>query len=134
MKISTLQHLTKPFLLLVIAASAMASDAPRVPRNTLAATEKKLDNSFTKLWSDNPFVVMGPTRGVYLEGYGAVFTAEVNLVAGPVLGIMTPLHDQPRYRAAQTEKDRAHSGVEESAGEGAGRCRGVGGNGGRAPR
>jgi hypothetical protein len=96
MKISTLKHfptlqpLTKPFLLLVIAASAMASDAPRVPRNTLAATERKLDNSFTKLWSDNPFVVLGPTRGVYLEGYGAVFTAEVNLVAGPTLGIMTP--------------------------------------------
>jgi hypothetical protein len=90
MKISILHHLTKPFLLLVIAASAIASDAPRVPRNALAATEKKLDNSFTKLWSDNPFVVLGPTRGVYLEGYGAVFTAEVNLVAGPVLGIMTP--------------------------------------------
>jgi hypothetical protein len=96
MKISTLQHLTtlkhltKPFLLLVIAASAIASDAPRVPRNTLAATERRLDNSFTKLWSDNPFVVLGPTRGVYLEGYGAVFTAEVNLVAGPTLGIMTP--------------------------------------------
>ena len=87
---STLQHLTKPFLLLVIAASAMASDAPRVPRNTLATTERKLDNGFTKLWSDNPFVVLGPTRGVYLEGYGAVFTAEVNLVAGPVMGIMTP--------------------------------------------
>src|SRR5579863_774660 len=87
MKISTLKQ---PFLLLVIAASAMASDAPRVPRNTLAATEKKLDNSFTKLWSDNPFVVLGPTRGVYLEGYGAVFTAEVNLVAGPTMGIMTP--------------------------------------------
>src|SRR6185312_6501421 len=90
MKISTLKHLNAPFLLLVIAASAIASDAPRVPRNTLAATEKKLDNGFTKLWSDNPFVVLGPTRGVYLEGYGAVFTAEVNLVAGPVLGIMTP--------------------------------------------
>jgi len=84
------KHLTVPFLLLVIAASAIASDLPRVPRNTLAATEKKLDNSFTKLWSDNPFVVLGPTRGVYLEGYGAVFTAEVNLVAGPTLGIMTP--------------------------------------------
>lgn len=87
MKISTLKL---PFLLLVIAASAIASDAPRVPRNTLAATEKKLDNSFTKLWSDNPFVVLGPTRGVYLEGYGAVFTAEVNLVAGPTMGIVTP--------------------------------------------
>jgi hypothetical protein len=90
MKISILQRLTVPFLLLVVAASAIAGDAPRVPRNTLAATEKKLDNSFTKLWSDNPFVVLGPTRGVYLEGYGAVFTAEVNLVAGPIIGIITP--------------------------------------------
>jgi len=90
MKISILKRLTIPFLLLGIAASAIASDAPRVPRNTLAATEKKLDNGFTKLWSDNPFVVLGPTRGVYLEGYGAVFTAEVNLVAGPTIGIMTP--------------------------------------------
>ncbi len=86
----TLKHSTMPFLLLVIAASAMASDAPRVPRNTLATTERKLDSSFTKLWSDNPFVVLGSTRGVYLEGYGAVFTADVNLVAGPMLGIMTP--------------------------------------------
>ena len=82
--------LAVPFLLLVIAASAIASDAPRVPRNTLAAAEKSLDNRFTKLWSDNPFVVLGPTRGVYLEGYGAVFTAEVNLVAGPAIGIMMP--------------------------------------------
>ena len=99
MKISTLQHLTKPFLLLVIAASAIASDLPRVPRNTLAATEKKLDNSFTKLWSDNPFVVLGPTRGVYLEAYGAVFTAEINLVAGPPIGIMMPPPDKQIGRA-----------------------------------
>lgn len=91
MKISTLKHLTMPFLLLlVVAASAIASDAPRVPRNTLAAAEKNLDNRFAGLWSDNPFVVLGPTRGVYLEGYGAVFTAEVNLVAGPQIGILTP--------------------------------------------
>jgi hypothetical protein len=82
--------LAVPFLLLVVAASAIASDAPRVPRTTLAAAEKSLDNRFAGLWSDNPFIMLGPTRGVYLEGYGAVFTAEVNLVAGPVLGIMTP--------------------------------------------
>ena len=91
MKISILKRLTVPFLLLlVVAASAIASDAPRVPRSTLAAMEKKLDDSFNKLWSDNPFVVLGPTRGVYLEGYGAVFTAEVNLVAGRPIGIMMP--------------------------------------------
>ena len=94
MKSSIVNRLNVPFLLLVVllsvAASAIASDAPRVPRNTLAATEKTLDDSFNKLWSDNPFVVLGPTRGVYLEGYGAVFTAEVNVVAGPLIGIMMP--------------------------------------------
>lgn len=82
--------LVVPFLLLVVAASAIASDAPRVPRTTLAAAEKSLDNRFAGLWSDNPFIMLGPTRGVYLEGYGAVFTAEVNLVAGPQIGILTP--------------------------------------------
>ena len=71
-------------------AQASASDTPRVGRSMIAAAEKNIDNRFTRLWDDNPFVVLGPTRGVYLEGYGAVFTAEINLVAGPVLGIMTP--------------------------------------------
>jgi len=80
--------LAVPFLLLVVAASAIASDAPRVPRTTLAAAEKSLDNRFAGLWSDNPFIMLGPTRGVYLESYGAVFTAEVNLVAGPQITII----------------------------------------------
>lgn len=108
MKTSTLKPLTTPFLLLVVvlavAASAIASDAPRVPRNTLAATEKKLDNSFAGLWNDNPFVVLGPTRGVYLEGYGAVFTAEVNLVAGPQIGILTPSMTKQDYAQHKQKK------------------------------
>jgi len=32
--------------------------------------------------SGNPFTLLGSTRGLYLEGYGAVFTAEMNLVPG----------------------------------------------------
>jgi hypothetical protein len=106
---------TVPFLLALVAAGsapvvaappvppvqAPASETPRVGRNMIAAAEKNIDNRFTRLWDDNPFVVLGPTRGVYLEGYGAVFTAEINLVAGPVLGIMTPprtLDDIARHK------------------------------------
>jgi len=55
----------------------------------LYAMEKSLDNRFTRLWDDNPFVLPGPTRGIYLEGHGAVFSAEVNLVTAPTL-IMRP--------------------------------------------
>src|SRR5258708_10251686 len=70
------------------ASAAAASDAPRVSRNTIVIAEKNLDNRFTRLWTDNQFAVLGSTRGVYLEGYGVVFTTEVNLVTAPVLGIL----------------------------------------------
>jgi hypothetical protein len=83
------------FFLLAMTAAASASaaelsNAPRVARSTIVITEKNLDNRFTRLWSDNPVPVLGPSRGVYLEGYGVVFTAEVNLVAGPPLTLFNP--------------------------------------------
>ena len=84
-----MKTLIVPFLLtLTAAASASAaemSNAPRVARSTIAITEKNLDNRFTRLWNDNPVPVLGPSRGVYLEGYGIVFTTEVNVVLGPPL-------------------------------------------------
>ena len=70
------------------ASAAAAGDTPRVARNTIVIAEKNLDNRFTRLWPDNQFAVLGLTRGVYLEGYGVVFTTEVNLVTAPVLGIV----------------------------------------------
>src|SRR5712692_9805171 len=70
------------------APAVAAGDAPRVTRNTIVIAEKNLDNRFTRLWTDNQFGVLGSSRGVYLEGYGAVFTTEVNLVTAPVLGIV----------------------------------------------
>jgi hypothetical protein len=93
MKTSSRNRFVVTSVLLALAAAgsapaAAAGDAPRVARNTIATAERNLDNRFTRLWDDNPFVVLGPSRGVYLEGYGAVFTAEVNLVAGPVVGIV----------------------------------------------
>jgi len=79
------KHLILPFLLLAVAASAIASDAPRVSREQLVTVEKSLDSRYTKLWDDVPVAVLGLTRGIYLEGYGAVMTSEVDLVAGPTM-------------------------------------------------
>jgi hypothetical protein len=83
-----LQRLILPFLLLAVAASTIASDTPRVSRDQLIAVEKSLDSRYTKLWDDVPVAVLGLTRGIYLEGYGAVMTSEVDLVAGPTLLFM----------------------------------------------
>jgi hypothetical protein len=72
-------------LLLPAAFSATAGNAPRVARSTLAISEKNLDDRLKRLWDDNPFVLIGPSRGVYLDGYGVVMTAEVNLFTGPTM-------------------------------------------------
>lgn len=74
----------------ILLRAATATDSPRVTRSVLVTTEESLDNRFKALWNDNPYVLPGPTRGVYLDGYGAVFTAEVNLVTGPPIHMFHP--------------------------------------------
>src|ERR1700678_832504 len=88
----------QPFLLLATALLAVAAityvpasaanASPRVTRPMLVAMEKSLDSRVTRLSQDNPFVLLGPTRGIYLDGYGAVFTAEINLVSMPAAMMM----------------------------------------------
>ena len=95
------------FLLLALAISAGAVDKPRVERKTLVAMERSLDDRVTRLWDDNPYLVLGPTRGVYLEGYGAVFTAEINLVAAVGISPFHPAYSKPeidRHRLKKLER------------------------------
>jgi len=72
-------------LLFATVAFAAGVEKPRVSRTSMAAMEKSFDGKVTRLWDDNPFVLLGSTRGVYLEGVGAVFTAEINLATGPTM-------------------------------------------------
>ena len=71
-------------LLLAAAVSISAADSPRVSRAVLSSSEKSLDDRIKALWEDNPLALVGATRGLYLDGYGAVFTAEVNPISGPL--------------------------------------------------
>jgi hypothetical protein len=70
-------------LLLVVVLSLTAATAPRVSRPLLVSMEKSLDDRIRTLWDDNPYLLLGNTRGVYLENYGTVFTAEIDLVLNP---------------------------------------------------
>jgi hypothetical protein len=83
----------QPFLLLAVFAASYvpasaANASPRVTRPMLVAMEKSLDSRVTRLSQENPFLLLGPTRGIYLDGYGAVFTAEINLVSSPAAMLM----------------------------------------------
>jgi hypothetical protein len=66
------------------------ADRPRVSRATVAAMEKSIDKRLETDVVESPFLLLGMTRGVYLEGYGAVFTAEVNLASGPTISPFRP--------------------------------------------
>jgi hypothetical protein len=78
-----------PFLL-ISAAYAAAGETPRVDRTQMEAVEKSLDSTLQRFTPDNSHTLIGLTRGVYLEGVGAVLTAEVILINAPI-GIMHPL-------------------------------------------
>lgn len=67
-----------PALLLVGAVAAFTAK-PGVGRESVEAMELSFDKRIQTLNADVPFELLGNTRGVYLEGYGAVFTSEVNL-------------------------------------------------------
>lgn len=74
----------------LLAAAAAPADPARGVRESLAALERIFDSRLERQSIEDPFLLLGTTRGVYLEGYGAVLTAEVNLVSGPAITPFRP--------------------------------------------
>lgn len=68
---------------LAAALSLSGAERSRVTRAAMAAMEKSIDQRLETQVVESPFLLLGMTRGIYLQGYGAVFTAEVNLASGP---------------------------------------------------
>jgi hypothetical protein len=93
-------------LLAVVVATTAADSTPRVNRSVLNAAEKSLDDRIKLLWEDNPLALVGPTRGVYLEGYGAVFTAEINPISGPIALMHSSFtkEEKDRYKKKRLER------------------------------
>jgi hypothetical protein len=64
--------------------------ATRVSLASLAQVSRSLDSSLQGFSAADPFEVLGLTRGIYLEGYGAVFTTELDLILTPRLSPFRP--------------------------------------------
>jgi len=65
---------------LATAAWVAVAQSPLVSYAAIRAMEQSFDKRVMTLGTDTPFDLLGNTRGVYLGGYGAVFTTEVNLL------------------------------------------------------
>lgn len=84
-----MNKISKCLLLAVpLCAAAIAATTPRISGNLLKMVETSLDDRIKSLWSENPFSIIRLTRGLYLDGYGAVFTVDVS----PVLSTTSMMH------------------------------------------
>ncbi len=77
--------------LLLAAGVLAAGDPPVIPRTSVERIERGFDKTIAALDPNDPFDLLGLTRGVYLDGYGIVFTTELNLVLTPI----SPFHPKP---------------------------------------
>jgi hypothetical protein len=77
----------KYFLAPFLAASLLiaAVTEPVLNRAMLIPVEKRIDQRLETLF-DEPFLLLGMTRGLYLDKFGAVFSAELQLVSTPGVG------------------------------------------------
>jgi hypothetical protein len=74
----------KALLLIAAATLCLAATEPRVSRASIVAVEKSINEEFANK-SGEPYDVLGNARGTYLEGYGALFTVELDLInTGPL--------------------------------------------------
>ena len=68
------------FILLAAIVWTAVAEGPRVSLASMRAMEQSFDKRLMTASTESSFDLLGTTRGVYLDGYGAVFTAELNLM------------------------------------------------------
>lgn len=79
-----------------VSAVASGSPALRPARNvsislgTLSTLEGGFDHKLTGYNINDPIDLLGRTRGIYLDGYGAVFTTEISLIVTPSINPFHP--------------------------------------------
>ena len=71
----------KPLLLIGLATLCFAASEPLLSIGSLKSVEGAINDKLLSNVND-PYDLLGTARGTYIEGYGASFTFELNLVFG----------------------------------------------------
>jgi hypothetical protein len=69
---------------------AASTATPRVSRVSVTAMEYSIDDKVARIQIDDPIQMVGGTRGMYINGYGVVFSSEVDLVANNLVSPFRP--------------------------------------------
>jgi len=87
----------KTLLMIGLATLCFAATEPAVSLSSLKTVEASINDRMRSNIND-PYDLLGPARGTYLEGYGAVFTVEMNLV------LVSPLTFSP-FKPTLSDKE-----------------------------
>ena len=86
-------------------------------RKQIVDVERSIDRRFRDLRDAQPMTLLGAARGVYLEGYGAVFTLEVNLYPSAALSPFRQSYTDEEKRQLNVRKKQRLEDLEEKARE-----------------
>lgn len=86
---------------LTVEAASRADEPMKIDRVAFMKVSNSVDDRFKTLWPDYPAELVGVTHTVYIRGYGAVITGELNVA--PSSGI-TPFHQI----ITKNDKESAH--------------------------
>ncbi len=95
----------KTLLLIGFATLCFAASEPIVSLGSLMSVEASINDRVRSNISD-PYDLLGPARGTYLEGYGAVFTVQMNLVLLPALRV-SPFNPDSNKAIAELHDHKA---------------------------
>jgi hypothetical protein len=90
-------------------ASAGVHDtgAPRVSLVALSQVSRGFDREFQNFAPADPIDVLGRTRGIYLDGYGVIFSTELSPIVTPNVSPFRPnISDQDRAAVRQRKLAR----------------------------
>jgi len=88
------------------AGGPASAEPPRIPLDAIRTLERAFDEKIASVRPE-PMNVMGAARGLYLPGYGLVFTAELDLAMTPASGGLFHRVFSPAERTAIHDKKLA---------------------------
>ncbi|HLI85986.1 MAG TPA: hypothetical protein VKV17_18875 [Bryobacteraceae bacterium] len=88
---------------LKVVATSPAGSPALTMRQAVSDEEKHLDTKLSQVGGKDKVYILGLARGLYLAGYGAVFTQELDLIETPHLN---PFHQQITPQEAAAVRQR----------------------------
>ena len=82
---------------------AASAEKQHIKRASLVSMEDSFDKRIKGL-ADDPYLLVSNTHGIYLDGYGAVFTAEVSLANAAGISPFHPALTRDEYARLRAKK------------------------------